>query len=152
MANKILQNDADADDVVQEGILKAARYCHQLRDEDKLFQWMYTIVKRDAIRHKNRYSVRVLLNSFKTAVGILESPMDMENYIMRKEDSELILKEIDRLSEEDGRIICMKLLECKSYQQIAKELGLKYNTVKSKYNRGLDTIRLALKEDRHEEE
>ena len=44
-AVRILGSRDDAQDVMQEAVLRGVTYCWQLRDEEKLFQWMFTIVR-----------------------------------------------------------------------------------------------------------
>lgn len=54
-AFRILKSKQDAEDVLQEAIIRGATRCWQLRNEKKLFQWMFTIVRNLAFdRHKDR--------------------------------------------------------------------------------------------------
>ena len=41
-----LHNKDDVDDVLQEAIVIGITKCEQLRDETKLFQWMFMIIRR----------------------------------------------------------------------------------------------------------
>ena len=67
LANSIVNNYHDAEDVVAETILTAYEKIHTLRDEEKFKSWLMQILVNNArkeIKKRNRYLLRMRLKNF----------------------------------------------------------------------------------------
>lgn len=49
IAYEILKNKDDTDDVISESLVIAAEKLNKLKDPDKLFSWLYAIVRHEAL-------------------------------------------------------------------------------------------------------
>ena len=58
IAYEILKNKDDTDDVISESLVIAAEKLHKLKDPDKLFSWLYAIVRHEALDYYQKNTVR----------------------------------------------------------------------------------------------
>ena len=138
-AYRILHNKDDMDDVLQEALVIGITKCEQLRDETKLFQWMFKIVRREAYTHQSKASIIKLVERIK---DIFEpQPLRPDAYLISEEENAVLHKVLDTLDEQTRQIVLVKTSEGISLKEVAYRLDLNYNTVRSKYQRALDTIR-----------
>lgn len=147
-AYRIVRNKDDMDDVMQEAMLIGATKCGQLRDETKLFQWMFKIVRREAYNHLNKSSPLKLLAKIH---DVFYAPsMHPEELVISKEDNEVLHGVINTLDEQTKQLVLLNTTTDMSLKEIAIQLGMNYNTARSKYQRALDTLRQRM-EDEYEE-
>lgn len=148
-AYRILHNKDDVDDVLQEAMIIGITKCGQLRDEAKLFQWMFKIVRREAYARQSKASV---VNLFARIKDIFETPpIQPDTYLISKEEKVFLYKAMDKLDEESRHIVLLKTSTGMSLKEIANQLCLNYNTVRSKYQRALDSIKLRMEAEYNEE-
>lgn len=143
-AYRILGNIDDVDDVIQEALIIGGTKCRQLRDEAKLFQWMYKIVRREAYAHQVKSSSNKL---FSRLIDIFEPPpTHPEELLINKQESIALQEALTSLDEQAKQIVLLKTSTNMNLKEISLYLGLNYNTVRSKYRRSLDTLRLRLED------
>ena len=148
-AYRILHTKDDVEDVLQEAIIIAITKCEQLRDETKLFQWMFKIVRREAYSYHSKTSIHKLIERIK---DIFEPrPMRPEAYLINKEESAILREFVDALDKQTRQIVLLKTSTDMSLKEIAHLLDLNYNTVRSKYQRSLEAIKHRLEEAFDEE-
>lgn len=149
-AYRLLHNKEDVADVIQEVIIKGAVNCWQLSDEDKLFQWMFTILRREVYAYQSKRSLKTLWSSLKLAVGILDSCESLEYQFISKEDMNRLQNEIKHLESPEKDVIMLKATTDMSLLEISHQLKLNYNTVRSLYRRTLATLKQRLEDDGNE--
>ncbi len=145
-AYRIMGNVADVQDVMQEVLIKAAMNTYQLKDENKLFQWLFTITRRESYAHISKYSFRALWNQAKLMTGMIGHTMELEDNLITDDDRVLLQKALERLDEEARRIVVLKTTTDDNLKVIAQKLGLNYHTTRSKYQRALSTMRDLMQE------
>jgi RNA polymerase sigma-70 factor (family 1) len=137
-------NKAGAEDIVQDAF---ARYL-DLRDhisDNKLAvkAWLYNTVRNKSLNLLRHEQVeKKYLN--------LQSPDPSDNTqamhaMIRSEVVAEIIRAVDSLPEGCRRIVLMSYMDGKKNQEIAEELGISVNTVKTQKKRALQLLRLQLK-------
>lgn len=138
-AMRILNSRQDAEDIMQEAMIRGVTRCWQLRDEEKLFQWMFTIVRHLAFdRHRDR--LQSLMCSIQLATGMVYSNISLEERIMNMHDEDMLLQAIQSLPHPEKDILLMKNTSNMKLIDIARELGLNYHTTRTKYRRTLEKL------------
>ena len=140
-AVRILGSREDAQDIMQEAMVRGATYCWQLRDEEKLFQWMVTIVRNLCFDLKKQ-RFRAKLCAMKLATGMVQTSVSLEDRTVTVEFQQELYALLKQLPSPEKEIVQMKAETDQSLKEIAHELGLNYHTTRSKYNR---TIKKLLK-------
>lgn len=142
-ANRILQSDADAQDVVQETFLIVHDKLHQLRELDLFYSWLMQItVSRCHLhfRKEKHYAnnsdgselyqlkeERVYLDPIKTA--------DNEN------ERDILLDFINLLAPKKAEVLKLMYLKEMKLQEIAEYLDIPVNTVKTRAVRGREELK-----------
>ena len=148
-AYRILHNIDDVEDVIQESLIIGCVKCNQLRDETKIFQWLFKIVRREAYNHKSRFSMRKLVNRL---IDAFETPpTHPEILLLNDEENSRLYNAVNSLDAMTKNIVLLKNTTDMNLKEIAHQLGLNYNTVRSKYQRALEYLRKQLEADSNEE-
>lgn len=135
-ANKTLMDKSYVDDVLQSVYYKAYKRLDTLKDNEKFKSWILTAVRNEAL-NVNKYITRHREVSLSDYEEMLVDPSS-SNF-----DSNMNFEQIiSELSEEEKVLLRMKFEENYKNSEIAEELGIPYNTVKSKINRAIKKITL----------
>ena len=128
-ACRILHSKEDAEDVVQETLLKGATKCHQLKDESKVFPWMFSIVRREAMAYYKRFSLHTLWAQAKL---MLFQPTEAEEgpdaRVIRDHERQCLLEALESLTSPAKEIVYMHIKENMNFPQIAQRLNMNYHT------------------------
>lgn len=136
----------EAEDVVQEALVRAFLKLDTFRSNSQFFTWLYRIAFNVALsRHRKRRS-RVSWDAGRD-VGISE-PVDQaelpDEPLLRRERVELVRSALERLSEDHRVVLVLRELEDCSYEQIAEILEISIGTVRSRISRGRSQLKLIL--------
>jgi RNA polymerase sigma factor (sigma-70 family) len=131
-ALNLTRNDDDAQDLLQDTMLKALTYKEKFAEATNLKAWLYTIMKNTFINNYRRsVKTRSIIDASKdvhevrvVAKRAYESP---ESMISHKD----INREINTL-EEDYRLPFQRFYDGYKYKEIADEMDLPIGTVKSR--------------------
>lgn len=148
----ILQNTFDAQEVVQDAMLRAHRALTRQYDEARcaalaLRPWLFKMV-RNLCLNKRRSKTRALeqpLASFdddRLGPFVREHGSELE----RREDAELLRGAMARLPVEARELIVLRFMEEMSYADIAKTVGASEAALRGKVFRSLKLLRDALEE------
>lgn len=136
LAYSYLKNEADAQDVVQNGACKALRSWRTVQDPKYLDTWLYRIVINEALtllRARQRWSQD-------------EEALESQSAEDRYEDVDL-QRAVEALGEPDRSIIVLRYFEELKLSEVAQVVKLPENTVKTRLYRALGKLRNALKEE-----
>ena len=138
IATSRLKDKNSVDDVLQKVYYKAYMNLGTLKENEKFKSWIFTILKYECIDF-NKSLARRKEVSLNNLGDFLESPFnyDLESNISFEQM-------ISNLSEDEKRLIKLKFEENLTNREISEELGVSYNTVRSKINRILKKITLIL--------
>jgi RNA polymerase sigma-70 factor, ECF subfamily len=145
-ARWLARSSADADDIVQEAVLRAYRGFDELRSSD-IKGWLLTIVRNchaTAYRQAQRRATVALPEDSddQEAYAMVATEPGPESATLLKDDERAFEELMARLSEEHREVLALRELEEMSYREIAAVTRLPIGTVMSRLARA----RAALKE------
>jgi len=142
IAYLIARNDADAEDAVQTGLVKAWRALPRFRPGAPVRPWLLAIVANEARNRRRaagrREGLAVRAAHELSSGGAAPSP---EGRLLAVEQRAELLAALERLREEDRDVLsCRYLLEL-GEEETAAVLSLRRGTVKSRTSRALERLR-----------
>jgi RNA polymerase sigma-70 factor (ECF subfamily) len=148
VAMRLSGNAADADDLVQETMLKAYRAWDQYEKGTNAKGWLLTILRHAFIneyRRRTRHPENVDLDTIEpfAAFGGIQDEDPQGAFFDRIVDDE-VLREIDKLPEAFRETLVLSDVEGMSYQEIAKILEIPVGTVKSRLFRARKVLQARL--------
>ena len=140
IANRYLNDEVQSKDIAQEAFIKLWGKRGELEDIISVKSYLYTTVRNLSLNYirDNRKSMEI--------PGVLPDCIepDLKSMIIEEETIRALYSAIDHLPTQSARIVRMTLLGAKN-QEIAEQLGISVNSVKTlKYN-ALNTLRKELK-------
>jgi len=149
-AQGILQNPQDAQEVVQDALMRAHRALSRRYDESRcaslaLRPWLFRAVRNLCLnqrRSKSRSLERPLEAFEDGRMGPFVNPAGTE--IERREEVELLRRTIALLPIEARELIVLRFLEEMSYAEIARTVGGTEAAIRGKVFRSLRLLRDAL--------
>ena len=139
----LLCGDADeARDAAQEGFMRAYRAVRGFRTGAEPRPWLLRIVA-NAARNRRRAAGRrasLALRSAQDRPSDAAAPSPEAAFLAGEQRAEL-LAAIDRLGDDDRRIICLRWFADLSEREIAAVLGVPAGTVKSRLSRAMARLR-----------
>lgn len=137
IAFSILKNKADSDDIVQIVFSKIYEINKEKLPAEKEASWIYTLTKNETItlfRKKRNYI------SLETIYEIEDNDNEINNIIDRDSYNRLISK----LNNKEKQIISLKILGNFSFEEISKLLNEPSGTVKWRYYKAVNNIKMLL--------
>ena len=147
-AFRYTNDDALAEDLVQETLIKVYKKKHLYKPMGKFSTWIYTIIQNLAIteiRKKSRRGTFTFTELGNDDVEFIAKSPDNNNNadnMNDKNDNQIIHESLQELDIEFRNIIIFRDIQELSYDEISKIIQIPLGTVKSRINRG----RLKLKE------
>ncbi len=147
IALKIVENRPEAEEVAQDGFIKAFHYLKKFNREAKFSTWLYRIVFNTAIsyKRKNRQQFESIENS------IVEYS-DRADQDLIKDDKRVFLSQaMQKLSDADRIAVEFFYIKEFSLEETAEMLGQNINTLKVRIHRArqrlADELKKILKEE-----
>jgi RNA polymerase sigma-70 factor (ECF subfamily) len=150
VALRLTGNAADADDLVQETMLKAYRAWHQYQPGTNAKGWLLTILRHAFIneyRRRTRHPETVDLDAIEP-FAVLDERQDDDpqgQFFDRIVDDE-VLRAIDELPEQFREAVVLSDVEGMSYEEVARILDVPIGTVKSRLFRARRLLQAKLYE------
>ena len=129
------RSEADAEDVLQEAIVEAARKSHGVPPDLPL---VYVTLRRRAVdlaRSTDRRTAREVASAEATAMCWFD------DHIERQEPARAIAQAMRRMSEKFREVVILKIWSDLTFAQIAETLNIPLNTAASRYRYGLESLR-----------
>ena len=129
VARGVLRNNADAEDVAQEALLRAYRCFERLRDRGRFRGWLVRITFRlalDRVRSWKRREARETLWSQGAPLPSTEDLAAANEFQAHLEGA------LEELSEKRRLVLLLAAMEGHSLEEVADMLGLPVGTVKSR--------------------
>ena len=147
LARWLTHDDHDAQDVVQEALIRAMRYINGLRG-DGARPWLLQIVRHTCYSwlKENRPVEKVVLDDFDEAWQDIAAPSTEEPpaIAMRRADKDQINAAIADLPVAYREVLVLRELEDLSYADIARIAEIPVGTVMSRLSRARGLMRVAL--------
>lgn len=150
VALRMCANREDAQDCLQEAMLRIYRAISGFKGESSFATWVYRITMNTCLdelrKRKNRQST-----SLDNLLDMGWSPSDETNapekHAIRNESRRALQSAIANLPEDMRSAIVLRDIEGLSYDEIAQALGINIGTIKSRISRGREKLREKLKEN-----
>jgi RNA polymerase sigma-70 factor (ECF subfamily) len=155
VARSIVRNDADAEDVVQQGYLQAFTHLASFRAEAKFSTWLTRIVLNEAVgrvrRNKPTTSVEQIELEQNTSAQIIQFPLlqthpDPETAMSRQEVRALLEHAVDALPDHFREVFVLRDVEGLSAEETAAQLSIKPETVNTRLFRARRLLRTAIED------
>jgi len=145
-ALRMTRNQSDAEDLVQETMLKAFRFFNRFEQGTNIRAWLFKIMTNlyiNRYRTKTRKPAEVSIDEMEdfalfrqmTEEGAYD-PVRPDEKVFGDIFTEQVIAEIDSLPDEFRTVAVLSFVEGFSYQEIAEIAGLQLGTVKSRLFRG----------------
>jgi len=152
MVYRLLGNQSDSSDVVQEVFVKVFRGVGSFREKSSLRTWIYRIAVNEAHNHR-RWFIRhtrweVALTDDQQESRLLDSTADPGPSPFERaasNETRLLIEEaLDRINPVFRTAVVLRDIEDLSYEEIAEILQISMGTVKSRILRGREALRREL--------
>ncbi|HYR85332.1 MAG TPA: sigma-70 family RNA polymerase sigma factor [Terriglobia bacterium] len=153
VAYRMLNDSAEASDVVQEIFLKVFRNINGFKEESALKTWMFRIAFSEILNRlrwwKRRYRFSTVSlddppNGNGNGFHVADSRPTPEEILESKEQEIAIQQALSRLSSDHRSIVVLRDIEGFSYNEIAEVLGISIGTVKSRLARARGDLKKSL--------
>ena len=151
-ARALTENWQDADDLLQEALVKAYGAWAQFRGEASFLTWVQRIMEnahRDQLRRKARLRTVSLQQSprrIEQLVAAQLAQVPVESGIEREELYQAVQKALDRLSPLNRRILIQKYYLQQSYEELAAAFECSIESIRSRLYRARGEMRRLLLE------
>jgi len=133
IALKVLGNEEDAEDVAQEGFIKAFQQLHHFEGKSKFSTWLYTIVYRTALAKvsENRTRLLPITDQLKDRVATGHAAPQLS--LMQSDDERrAISAAIDKLPGPEALVVILYYIDENSISEIQQITGLSAANIKIK--------------------
>jgi RNA polymerase sigma-70 factor, ECF subfamily len=149
---RMTRNNEDAEDVLQEALLKAYRNLQQFRGNSQFYTWLVRITMNEALMklRKKRYTQVPLEEVVETENGAVRRELedrsnDPERYYAEQELRETLARAFESLSPRLCAAFVLRNVEEMSMRETAAVLGLSAAAVKSRVVRARSRLRKRLR-------
>jgi len=154
-ARRILGNDEDARDAVQDAFLSAFKGLENFHEQAQLSTWLHRIAINAALmklrsqRRRHERDIDDLLPKFTDAGGHhLEEQRSwgeaVDDPLMREETRAFVRKSIDQLPENYRVALLLRDIEGLEHEEVADQLGITVNAAKIRVHRARQALRTLL--------
>jgi len=151
LARWLTRNDVDAEDVMQDSIVKAFRFFNDAQNED-LKPWLLQIVRNTSFSwlRKNRNFVEFTTDDLleKVVENNRESTSTPETLLLQAASAAEIKAALETLAPELREIIILREFEDLSYKEISTVIDEKEGTVMSRLSRAREKLKERLIQNR----
>ena len=137
IAYSILKNATDSEDIVQTVFTKIYELEKEKLPTKNEASWIYTLTKNEAISLLRKKNENIDLDS-------IYEIEDNNNEISRTMDKLEFNRLISKLNEKEKQIISLKILSNLSFEQIGKLLNEPTGTIKWRYYKSMNTLKILL--------
>ena len=142
LACRLLGNETDAADAVQDAFVKAYTALGDFRGDSRFSVWLYRLVNNvciDMLRRRKRQETVPLqtedADGEETELPIPDERWDPETLSERAADREAVRAAMAALPADCREILTLREIGGLSYEELSAQLGLEAGTVKSRLNR-----------------
>lgn len=153
---KMVKEREQVEDLVQESFVKAFDNLNSYSTNYAFSTWLYRIATNHTIDYLRKKKLQTLSidEPVKTRDGDMQMQLEDETaetdrHIIRNQRQEIVQNAIEDLPEKYRKVIEMRHMEEKSYQEIADILDLPLGTVKAHIFRARELLYKELKDKRH---
>lgn len=152
LAMRIVSRTEEAEDIVQQALLKAFRKLSGFRGDSQMRTWLYAIVKNTAREYMRSQRGRTFVplecpaffDDGGDEIEILDHRMNPEEYCDHQERDDMVAAAIGGMGPGNREVVEMCVFQELPYREVATTLNLSLSTVKSRMFRSRRDLRMAL--------
>jgi RNA polymerase sigma-70 factor, ECF subfamily len=154
LVSHILNNDADAADVLQNVFVKIFKGVRHFHGESSLKTWIYRIAVHEALNNRRSWRRRLFHepvsmddpgeDSILAKNGSDHGTSAPDRLLERAETQEMVQSALSTLAAPYRTVVILREMEDLSYEEIAAVTGIAQGTVKSRLRRGRELLRRKL--------
>jgi RNA polymerase sigma-70 factor (ECF subfamily) len=154
VARRITGDEADAHDVLQEGLLSAFKAIDSFTGQSRISTWLYRIVVNCALRSRQRrrrtaVDIGELLPVFDDSGHHVDGPLawraqELSSPVEREEEQRLVREAIDRLPDTHRTVLMLRDIEGLDTSEAAEMLEISPGAVKVRLHRARQALRTLL--------
>jgi len=146
VARRILRNEADAEDAVQEAYLSAIRHFRKFEGRSSILTWLTTIVVNQALSQLRVRRVQPTLEAISTreaaeAVVCISHARNPEQQALRNELSGRVRAALKSMPDKYRTVIQLRQLRGESIIETARTLGVTEECIKTRLHRANHLLR-----------
>lgn len=145
IALRIMRNAEDAEDVAQEGFLKAYQQLHRFEGKSKFSTWLYTIIYRTAVTKLQKRGVPAFSVDEELSGYFVSDETPHIEVMHAQEQAKFIKKAISKLPEMDGLLITLFYMNENTIREIEEITGLSASNIKVKLFRARKILEAELR-------
>jgi RNA polymerase sigma-70 factor (ECF subfamily) len=150
LARYLLRDEHDAQDVVQDAVLRALRYFDGYRDGDAR-AWLLTIVRNCCLTWQRRHRGDHLVVPFADEIAEqISDSHETDALAIQRSERAMIERAVATLPTEFREVIVLREVEGLSYKEISEVVGVPMGTVMSRIARARKRLASALGLDAQE--
>jgi len=155
VARRLLGNDADAQDAVQDSFVRAFKAIHGFEERAQLYTWLHRIVVNTSLmklrerRRKPTESIEEQLPGFADAHQKVTAREWSDAVLERKETAALVREAIALLPDQYREVLVLRDIEDRDTAETAGLLGTTPNAVKVRLHRARQALRTLLDRQFH---
>lgn len=142
LARWLLRNRADAEDVVQEAVLRAYRFFDRFRGGDAR-AWLLQIVRNSCYSWLEKNRPAELMTEFDEDLHQRPAP-NPETLAARSDERQRLMLALESLPARAREVLVLRELEGCSYKEIAEVTGIPMGTVMSTLSRARERLHRVL--------
>jgi len=155
LALRMTRNEKDAEDLVQETLLRAYRFFHTYEPGTNIRAWLFRILKNNFINRYRKVQRQPATVDFAKLEESFETLFDETFRRASKTPEEIVvdasyhgevLSAMEELPEDYRTVVVLALVEDLSYKEIAQVVGCPIGTVMSRLHRGRRLLQARLAE------
>jgi len=142
LARWLLRNRADAEDMVQEAMLRAYRFFDRFRGGDAR-AWLLQIVRNTCYSWLEKHRPGELMTEFDEDLHQRPGPTP-ETLATQADERQQLMRALESLPPRSREVLVLRELEGCSYKEIAEVTGIPMGTVMSTLSRARERLQRAL--------
>jgi RNA polymerase sigma-70 factor (ECF subfamily) len=142
IVRRFILNEELVDEATQDTLIAVAESIHKFRSESKFTTWLYSIARNIAIGHLRRINPDVSLDTAENSAG---ASRRLSSVVAERA---AIQQAVEQLPAHYRDTVMLRDVERRTYEEIATELGIELNTVRSRLARGRAMLAAAILDER----
>lgn len=134
-AMRLVRDQATAEDLVQECLIKAWRGLDGFMGHSALYTWLYRILLNCTYNHFNRSGREIQLTDEREEAFEMPDEATPEEHLIAKQRAQDLLEGLDGLPQSLSETLTLRHMDDLSYEEIAAALAIPVGTVRSRLSR-----------------
>lgn len=148
IVRKMTDNNADAEDIVQETFLRIARNISHISGINSMTKGYVVITARStAVDYYRKNKKNTVTDSFEEMEDIASDGTNIEKDFIAKQEKEDLCRALMRLPDRYKEILILKYFEDLKNGEISRILNVPKETVRKRIQRGLERLRKEIEKD-----